>query len=308
MVTVALPTYANKQIIHLTLEGLTRQKTTCPWELIVYECASLNEAGRETIEPYWPRLKKAGCVRLLYMYSQSRKPLNRKWVEMAQRAKGEVFCLQGSDDYPHPERNQIACDAIGNGADWYDCRYYYQYHLIKEKLIMFDNFQTNDDHRPDWKTGFNMAMKTDAVANIKIEKDLRSGIDFWLMENIKTAKREIDQNHYKGVSTTGMNTISLRRVNYFDNPMFPFAETEKTINDIGLPKKVTGMIESLRHDAIYLGAKDKKYKVKFTRNINGKQIGQKAILNHETMNYFWMRSAIEILRETPYETEFELTK
>lgn len=308
MVTVALPTYANKQVIHLALEGLTKQKTSEPWELIVYECSSLNEAGRETVEPYWPKLKKSGCVRLLYMYSQTRKPLNRKWVEMAQRAEGSVFCLQGSDDYPHPERNQIAYDAINSGFDWYDCRYYYQYHLIKQKLIQFDNHQTNENIKTDWKTGFNMAMKTEAVANIKVQKDLRSGIDFWLMENIDTRKRHIDQKHYRGVSTTGMNTISLRRVSYFDNPIFPFAPTEKTIYSIGMPKKAIDLITDLRKEAITNQRENQKYKVIFTRSVHGRQVGQVQVLDYNAMNHFWMRSSIEIVREQPYQTEFELKK
>jgi hypothetical protein len=122
MITVALPTWNNRKIIWLALEGLCRQKTDVEWELIVMECFSPNIVGEGWIrEHYGRRLADAGCQKIKYLFNHNRLPLSAKWREMGKLARGVYFTLQGSDDYPHPERLQQTWDA---GADWQSARSY----------------------------------------------------------------------------------------------------------------------------------------------------------------------------------------
>ena len=109
------------------MEGLCRQQTNIPWELIIMECQSKDTLHEPYFDNYHQRLKQAGCVRVKYMYSPQRLMLTQKWKAMYREAKGTYFCLQGSDDYPHASRNQDVWDA---GVDWFDCRQYYHYDVM----------------------------------------------------------------------------------------------------------------------------------------------------------------------------------
>ena len=291
--TVALPTWNNADIAWLAMEGLIRQKNSPDWELLILECASNNQAGAEFFQSYWPKLQKAGCKRMVYEYRDKRMALNEKWLRLAEIAQGEIFCLQGSDDYPHPERNAKAYEA---NADWYDCRYYYQYHIALEKLIEYDNKQTDANEPKEWKTGFNMAIRTELVKKIKFIKAVRSGVDFWLFENVKPKNRYVDQEKYKGVSTTGLNSISSRRYKYFLKPEHPFYETYESLTSLRIPKSVIKDLKEIKDKAII----DKqKYNtepvlVRFTKKINGRQPGTVQNVPAHSLDYFFLRDSIEL--------------
>lgn len=291
--TVALPTWNNADIVWLAMEGLIRQKNSPDWELVILECVSNNQAGSEFFKSYWPRLQKAGCKRLVYEFSNKRLPLNQKWLRLAEIAQGEIFCLQGSDDYPHPDRNAKAYEA---NADWYDCRYYYQYHIAMEKLIEYDNKQTDANIPKDWKTGFNMAIRTELIRQIKFTKAIRSGVDFWLFENVKPQNRFVDQTKYKGVSTSGLNTISTKRYKYFKTPEHPFYETAESLTSLRIPKPIIKQLRELKGSAIIDRPKydTSPVLVKFTKAINGRQPGAIQSIPAHSVDYFFLRDSIEL--------------
>jgi hypothetical protein len=82
MITVGLPNYASN-IAWLAMESLCEQITPYKWELIVYEDSD-RPLEKEYFTKYQPRLKEAGCVRVVYLYSEERVPLNQKWLKMAE--------------------------------------------------------------------------------------------------------------------------------------------------------------------------------------------------------------------------------
>lgn len=312
MITVALPTWGNKDIVFLAMEGLIRQKDSPPWELLVLECRSANEAGTTFFESYWDKLQKAGCIRLQYEYSKKHMPLNQKWLTMAHQAscESEAFLLQGADDYPHPERNKTAGEAIAAGHDWYDCRYYYQYHIALDKMIMYDNGQEDAGSPGIWKTGFNMAMKTQRVRDIVSNKYVRKGVDFWLFDNTNTKSRYVDQTKYKGVSTTGLNTISNKRFKFFHDTIPPFYDTDETLDSMGLPKKIVKQIRELSKIAVVnktdLRNNDPVF-VEFKKKINGMVPGHRKHIPRYAVNYFMIRDAIEIIfHDEPNQKNLEL--
>lgn len=292
------------------MEGLIRQKQSPEWELIVLECISFNEVGGDYFKNYWPKLKKAGCVRLKYIYSKTRLPLNQKWLQLAKAAdqKSVTFCLQASDDYPHAERNQKAHEAIMAGADWYDCRSYYQYHIGLDKMIYYNNGQTGEQDVKEWKTGFNIALRTEKIRNIQSKKYVRSGVDFWLLTQMGEVKRYVDQNDYTGLSTTGMNTISTKRYDYFMNPRYPFYETDKTPDDMKVPKAVLKKLYELKPLAVIDKVKidNELILVEFTKSINGRLPGHRTMIPRHSLPYFQIRDAIKIIYHDNKQEEYEL--
>lgn len=221
--SVLMPTYNNKDIVWLAMEGLCTQVDSPEWELLIYECG--NDCGVEHFKQWSDRLLKANCKLVRYLNSKERQPLSLKWVKMIQEAKGELVALQGSDDYAHPERNRLA---VETDADWYDCRYYYQYHVKMKKLIQYAGRE-----RPH-KTGFNMCIRRNLLLNLPLEEKHRL-IDGWLFQHAKPQKVVQDQSIFNGVSTTGMNTISVHRDDYFNDVKPPFRTTTENLNTIGIP-------------------------------------------------------------------------
>jgi hypothetical protein len=310
MITVALPTWNNKDIVWLTMEGLIRQKNSPEWELIILECRSENESGSEFFQSYWPKLQKVGCVRMKYMYSLKRLPLNLKWVAMAQQAScnSEMFLLQGSDDYPHPTRNE---QAAKHNVDWYDCRKYYQYHIALEKMIAYDNGQTEPMEPKEWKTGFNMAIKTDLVRNIQTTKYVRKGVDFWLFTTAGAKSRFVDQEIYNGLSTTGLNTISNKRYQFFLEPKHPFQATDIKPEDLKIPKTVLKRLYELKDKAVIDQERldNREILVKFTKPLNGRLPGHKQYIPVHAMNYFLIRDAIEVIyHDREPQKDFDICK
>ena len=296
MITVALPTWNNKDIVWLAMEGLVRQKNSPDWELLILECRSLNEAGADFFRSYWPKLQKAGCVRMKYVFCETRMPLNQKWLKMAQEAhpESEMFLLQASDDYPHPERNE---QAAKHNVGWYDCRSYYSYHIGLDKLILFDNQQTDANKPTEWKTGFNIAIRTDLVRNIESTQIVRKGVDTWLFNNMKPKTRYVDQTLYNGLSTTGLNSISDKRYKYFVDTKHPFYQTETKPENLKIPKSILKRLYNLRpKSAISQPRLDyTQIYVEFTKKLNGRQPGHRQYIPAHAVDYFLLRNAIRVI-------------
>ena len=288
MITVALPTWKNKDILWLPLEGLARQKCNVPWELIVMECET---DSKELVESYKEKLEKAGCQNLVYIYSPYRMTLGIKWKMIAEHASGKVFCLQASDDYPQPDRNQKAWDALQDN-DWFHSRYFYHYSFKHKILIKYDKetFNTN------WKTGFNISTLTDKVRKIA-DTQQPQGIDFYLYNQIKPESIFYDESSPRGgVATDGYNTLSTKRARFFLNPVPPYLKTDKTIESIGLPKTIVEQIQKLiiPKEMGEFGNKltGKHVAVVFKKSFKGRRAGQEYFIDEGIRDYLAYRGVI----------------
>ena len=289
MITVALPTWKNKDILWLPLEGLARQKCNVPWELVVMECET---DSKELIESYKDRLEKAGCQNLVYIHSPYRMALGIKWKMMAEAASGKVFCLQASDDYPQPDRNQKAWDALQDN-DWFHSRYFYHYSFKHRYLIKYDKETFN----PNWKTGFNISTITAKVRKIEDTQQPR-GIDFYLYNQIKPESIFYDESSPRGgVATDGYNTLSTKRGRFFLKPEPPYLGTEKNIENIGLPKTIVEQMQKLimSEEMGEFGKKltGKRVAVVFEKSFRGRRAGCEYIVDEGILDYLKYRGVVK---------------
>lgn len=230
MLSVGLPNHAS-EIGWLAMESLCRQKTTCKWELIVYEDSDIYLGGKDFYESYRDRLKKAGCVDIKYEYRFLRIPLSLKWLEMAQIASPESIglILQASDCYSEPNRIQTTYEALKHGFNWIQstCGYFYNF---KTKQFMLFNSPNG--------SGLNMAIGMNELKEIE-SKELWSGVDYWLKNSIKCLKPyfDISDNWMNGIDTDGHNRISLDRKKKYNNPKPPFFKADVNIREI-LPEEI----------------------------------------------------------------------
>ena len=285
MITVGLPTWNNKDILWLPLEGLCRQETTQEWELIVMECHSFNDAGWDMIESYYPRLKEAGCKRLLYMFSDTRKPLGQKWKEMALRANGERFMLQGADDYSYSRRIEDTAQSM-NGVDWYDQQDFWFYDLRVKKLIMFSKAFLKR-----WDTGANMTVKTKVLRDMP-DNNQRRGVDHFILSHTDGTHYTDTDMKYGGVNTNGANLISASRDMYFKAPKPPYIRTDKTIRDLGIPDDITEKL--LKFDCLTRREKlkSKMIDVKFTKDYDKFRKGHE--MSVASIAYFNLQDYVEV--------------
>jgi len=288
-ISIGLPTYNNENIIWLALEGLCRQVTTQKWQLIVYECES---DIRPILNTYRERLMAAGCDDIVYMRSDVRTPLANKWRAMAHKARGDIFLLQGSDDYPSPERIERTVKAFDDGADWYQMRYHYHYSFTYKRLIKFDMLSADR-----WLcTGFNMALKTSRLKLIN-ETYQPSGIDFYLYKSVEPKNVVTDETDPSGgVATDGQNTISTKRFNYYIRPKAPFQHTFEKLETIGLPDDVVQMIrETPPGKLVDIGIKltgIKELSV-MSKDFKGRKKGQEYWLDQAVKKYLQFRGVVE---------------
>ena len=239
MITVGLPTWKNDRILWFALEGLARQECDVPWELIVMECVSDN---RSVVNSYRKALKKAGCVKVGYIHMSKRVPLLIKWKAIANNAKGSVFCLQGSDDYPQPSRNQKAWDALSNGHDWFHSQYFYQYSIAYQKMLLYNRDTLLNTNR----VGYNNSMLTEDVRGVP-DTWQPKGIDNYLFSNIKPKNPFYDSSTpYGGLSSDGLNSLSLNRHRFYLRASPPFLETGVSVYDIGVPADVIDRLKKLK--------------------------------------------------------------
>ncbi len=247
--TVGLPTWNNRDIVWLPMEGLCRQVVDVPWELIVLECQSDNFVGEDFFMSYFNRLKKVGCINITYLYSLQRLMLSRKWKMISDKAAGEYFVFQGSDDYPPPERLQAVWDIQ---SEWYSCRHYYAYHLGLRKLIEYDNGQKHP-LPANWRAGYNIAVRAECLERVPL-LDKYKNIDNFVKRSVNPMQIYIDQNKYAGVSTTGANTLTTKRGRSFVNTRNwrkEFRSTNKTIDTIGLPGEVIKKLKKYEGNSLY---------------------------------------------------------
>lgn len=238
--TVALPVFNNKNIALLAMEGLIRQQTDFKWELIVCEENNGKHNGVEFFEGYFERLKDVGCLRLIYIpVTKGKLYLSHKWKLMAQHAQGDVFLMQGSDDYPDPRRVQTACEAIRDGYQWFQVPRFYCY-------WSGNGVYEYNDYRNNINLGIDKGTRTEYVKNAN-NREVKKGVDFWMFSNARAHVPDIKikstiYDDYKGVSTTGFNTISDQRELMLFAEYYPYTKVNKTLYDI-LPSEVVEKIK-----------------------------------------------------------------
>ncbi len=210
-VTVALPTWQNKNIIWLQLESLCEQKTEYSWELIICEEQCEGMAGENYIIAYEDRLKKAGCKNIEYIKINDHIPLSKKWVIIANKAQGETFLLCASDNYSPFNRIQFTQDKIKKGFEWVDISSGLFFNLITHQTSTFVN-------QPQ-QTGLFMGTLTKHIKNLKGPWPLK-GIDHWIRSQADIQPRYRHDKPLLGIHTDGANKISIHRKNFYANKKY----------------------------------------------------------------------------------------
>lgn len=230
MITVGLPVWNGKEIAWLVMESLCRQKTTCQWELIVFEEKHDQACGEEFFDSYKKRLKDAGCE-LVYMTAKEKKPLSYKWIDIAKKANKEskMFCICGADNYYQKHMVQDASDAYKEGHDWLTTRVGYFYNIHSGRFAKFSI-------RPQANTGLQMAVSTELLRNIPyVEK--HKLLDNWMFNSCKPERQKTLKKNFGSLGTAGFNNISKKRGMRIDEQIPPFYKTDKKLSDI-VPEEI----------------------------------------------------------------------
>lgn len=241
-ITVALPTWESKDIIWLQLESLCRQETQYVWELIVCEEQTRNMMGEEFLLSYKERLNKAGCVNIIYLALEKWVPLSKKWVNIANNAKGSSFILAASDDYSSSDRLEISHQKMLEGYNWFDVREGLFYNVHTGDLGTY-KLPTNYSS----KTGLSMCTKTEYIKNLK-GPWVKKGVDNWIKKQITIKPKFRLEGNLKGLYTDGVNKISFKRKTMYSNKKryykTPFCPPEQKLEEI-LPPDILKRLKNL---------------------------------------------------------------
>jgi len=241
MITVGLPVFNQKNVLHIALEGLSRQEVDIEWELIV---SSENDIW-DLVDSYKERLNKAGCINIKYQKLEFWIPLPEKWkrigLEMDERSLGMM--LQAADCYPHPKRIKNSHHYMKNRYNWYqECKGYF-YDVKNNFIALYDHCRFFPKNK---YSALNMCMGAEYSRNIP-DSNRTSGIDGFLFRSIPVEKRKVMESvmSYPGVDLHGLNNISIKRGKLINNLQKPFVKSNARIEKIGLPNDVVEMIKSL---------------------------------------------------------------
>ncbi len=242
VLSVALPIWNSKEIAWLALEGLCRQKgVDFEWELIICE-EKQNAFGQEEVVKYVERLKKVGCVRVLYVSLDFKITLPNKWRMIAEKisTSSKVFILQSADDFSEPNRLKNSYDLIVNkGHDWVQNKKTVMYNVKNGKTLLYN------PNSYGYPTGLNMAVSTELLGKLQPSFILR-GVDRWFINSAAPKKLLwLDNELDGGCHTFGLNNISLDNKKYFDVPRPPFYKTDVKIETI-LPKEILTKLQTLK--------------------------------------------------------------
>ena len=240
MISVALPIWNSKKIAWLCMESLCRQRTTVKWEVIIFEEKHGEALGKVFYESYRDRLKKAGCIKLLYLTRDDRITLSEKWQIIAQACnkKSDMMCLCAADNYYHPYMIQDSHNAHTKGHDWF--------YTVKGYFLNFENGRIVIYNRPIAETGLQMAIKTSLARRLAPGVKLYKNIDCWIKRCCNPKNPLIDKSeHWEGtLCTHGYNNISLKRGVPINGLLLWFFATDKTLKDI-VPEDIIQNIKGL---------------------------------------------------------------
>ena len=243
-VTVALPTWDNKDIIWLQLESLCRQETEYAWELIVCEEQTKNMLGKDALLIYEQRLQERGCKAIRYIPLKKHTPLSLKWVIIAKASLGKTFCFCASDNYSPPTRIQLSHEKINEGYNWFDVK--------KSLFLNLKSFScaTYVNQKKEKNSGVFIATRTELIKGLNGPPWPKSGIDNWIKTKCRTDPSFQFQNNLLGLHTDGANKISSDRKNHYPNNKTrkryipPFFPPEQSLDEI-LPQEIKNRLHDL---------------------------------------------------------------
>jgi hypothetical protein len=239
VITVALPTYNNSDIIWLQLESLCRQVNAPQWELIVCEEESEQYFGFDELSKWKPQLKKANCVEIKYISLSKWIPLGEKWIiirdNMAEDSVGMLLCA--SDNYSPPTRIYNAYKALTSGYEWHQTISGYFYNILEHKAGKFDIKELKIP-------ALFMAISRSALSRINKTDYPKRGVDTWMYNSSMPSPVSSIVFEPNGVHTDGFNTISHNRKNLYDaNGLFTKADADEVFKIF--PKEIQTKIKQL---------------------------------------------------------------
>lgn len=253
-VSVALSLFNARSHAWIALESLCAQKMTPDWELVIVQ----EEKGEgvkdflayHELMKYQAYLEKAGCVRIRYVPLEKRKTLYEKWLIAASNTHPDSRCflLQAADDYSHPHRIRTTYDHFAHGTDYYCSLYGLFYHLQTGKHMLYRHYREN-------RSGLSIAVSTPLMKSLP-SKEIPKGVDNYILSMCRHKKGSALKIYYDkeekgyytaGVYTDGVNTISKRRVRYYDRPVAPYCKTTISIEKT-LPPDIVAKLQKYRVD------------------------------------------------------------
>ncbi len=245
--SVAIPCYNGNKIAWLCMEGLCNQvNVNFDWEIVVCEELHENVIGKDFFMQYIQRLINVGCKKITYIELINWVNLPEKWKIIGRNIddNSNIFILQAVDCYPPKERLSITHKLINDfDYDWIDFGKGYFYSFNDDKLIQYNaNALTN----------LHMGLKSIYAKQFR-SHNRNTGIDGFLFNTIKSINPNMKRFTYNellsdGIDTDGYNNISKRRSTYYNSVKFPFIETNKKLNEIGLPEYIIDNIKKMRID------------------------------------------------------------
>lgn len=236
--TVALPVYNSKKIAWLAMESLCSMiKPRDQWELIIYEEKHDAQLGSMFFSKYKERLNAVGCLHAKYLTLENKRPLSRKWIEIAEVAcdTSDYFCLCAVDNYYSPYM-LVEAELNIQKYDWIAVPRGYFYDFNYDRVLRYE-----------WPApaGLQMTARTSLVRRFPMDV-VEKGVDTWFQSNIKTNKMiDYSSDHWTQIlCTNGFNNISIERSEYFKDPLPPFYETDVQLNEI-VPEKIAKRIKKL---------------------------------------------------------------
>lgn len=242
VISFALPTYNNSDIIWLQLESLCRQIDAPKWELIISEEESDKYFGVDGIEKFKERLAGANCVSIKYISVTKKIPLSKKWQIIAQNIYETSLgmILGASDDYSHETRIQETYDGFIDGFEWIEWKSVMMYNILDQTASIFCNPKENN--------GVFMGIsknKVQVLAKTSPKNYPVKGVDGWVRKNVGQCKILVKTEMPKAVGTDGYNIISLGRRKLYGSELLKSADPDVVFNIF--PDEIKERLKSMRN-------------------------------------------------------------
>lgn len=240
VISFALPTYNNSDIIWLQLESLCAQIDAPKWELIISEEESDKYFGVDGIEKFKERLSMANCVSIKYISVTKKIPLSKKWIAIGERMDensiGMIICA--SDNYSFPDRIKLTYEKMMEGFDWIHWKCGYFYNILNHSTSLFTS---------PTDTGLFMAYNREMIE--RVSKNAKTfplkGVDGWLKKNMGVCKSFVFDEITDGIHTDGYNTISHGRRLLYGGNIFKGDDADKVFNLF--PNEIKERLKSMRN-------------------------------------------------------------
>ena len=262
LLSVAIPMYTAGKVGWLALEGLCRQKTNFPWELLIAEEQTMDAMGQDRVMKYQDKLAEAGCVKIGYQPLKDWIPLAQKWRMLARNAdpKSMAMVCHSADSFSYPDRLQDTLAVMKDiKVDWAAYKVVPFYIIPTGEVYLVDHDQLNDSRKMKHikklrRCGAGFAVRMKWAKRLPMS-DRARGVDGWMFgaieEMVKHEEKRDIGIHYLdaegvlfGFNTHGLGCISKNR--------YPkFKERYQTKNSLvtNWPKEVMEKLKRIRNDA-----------------------------------------------------------